>query len=255
MRPVCPDSLRWECLIKPRSKLSSPSLVFDNDVQAEIGHPRGMLNQINFWNLKVPFSEWLSTHGSTPLPPYIKRKSEVADSANYQTIYAKIPGSVAAPTAGLHFTDSLLRTLENKSVQIAELTLHVGYGTFAPIRSNPVEEHFMYNEAYQIPPHTMELLLKAKANKLRIIAVGTSTVRALESISLVGYGGETSLFVYPGYRFRWVDGLITNFHLPRSSLFVLVSAFLGLELTRTCYQQAISRNYRFYSYGDAMFIR
>jgi S-adenosylmethionine:tRNA ribosyltransferase-isomerase len=200
--------------------------------------------------------------GQTPLPPYIKRSGgalEPKDRQRYQTVYARERGSVAAPTAGLHFTSELLQSLIKEGVGIAELTLHVGYGTFQPIRTDVVEDHQMEPERYTISESTVRAIELSQARGGRVVAVGTTTVRALESAvdesGEVRQGrGETSLFIYPGFRFRVVDALVTNFHLPRSSLFLLVSAFGGEEILKRAYQEAIRQRYRFYSYGDCMLI-
>ncbi len=200
--------------------------------------------------------------GQTPLPPYIKRKGarlEAGDRQRYQTVYAKDRGSVAAPTAGLHFTPEVLEALKGRGVGYSEITLHVGYGTFQPIRTDSVEEHQMGSEFFTIPEETVQALERARARGGRVVAVGTTAVRTLESAAdvrgVVRTGSdETDLFIYPGYRFKVVDGLLTNFHLPRSSLFLLVSAFGGGEVMRRAYQEAIRKGYRFYSFGDCMLI-
>jgi|SRR5579863_625224 len=213
---------------------------------------------------RVEFSSdrdhWLERAGEVPLPPYIHRKAGPGhlDRERYQTIFAKIDGSVAAPTAGLHFTPSLLQELRDRSVGLAELTLHVGLGTFLPIRSEVLSDHQMHAEDYVIPSKTISDILKTKATGGRIIAVGTTTTRALESAFAGGRplrsAAQTTLFIRPGYRFGVVDGLITNFHLPRSTLLILVAAFLGREKILSLYEEAMRERYRFYSFGDAMCI-
>ena len=198
--------------------------------------------------------------GHVPLPPYIKRPDQAADRDRYQTVYARERGSIAAPTAGLHFTPPLLEELERRGVERAGITLHVGYGTFQPIRVDVVEEHRMEPEHYEVTERTAAQLSRARREGRRIIAVGTTSTRTLESLALSPAGdvmpgaGETSLFIHPGHEFRLVSGLITNFHLPRSSLLMLVSALGGRDAIMAAYREAIARRYRFYSYGDAMFI-
>ena len=198
--------------------------------------------------------------GHMPLPPYIKREDRPSDRDRYQTIYAREPGSVAAPTAGLHFTNTLLDALAALGVDRTELTLHIGYGTFKPIRDQRIEEHVVDPEAFVVPADAAAALTRALSEGRRIIAVGTTTARALESLTVEDGVrikpsiGEAHLFIRPGHRFRIVKGLITNFHLPQSSLLVLVAAFAGRERILGVYREAIARGYRFYSYGDAMLI-
>ena len=198
--------------------------------------------------------------GHVPLPPYIKRPDTSADRERYQTVYATARGSVAAPTAGLHFTAHVLEALDRHGVKRAEITLHVGYGTFKPVRTDIVEEHDVDPERYVIPPDAADAIARARREQRRVIAVGTTTTRALEDAALKGAGrvaagpGEATAFIYPGFRFQIVDGLLTNFHLPRSSLLMLVSAFAGRERVLAAYREAVAARYRFYSYGDAMLI-
>lgn len=197
--------------------------------------------------------------GHVPLPPYIKRDDDLADRDRYQTIYARARGSIAAPTAGLHFTPQLLSTLDARGIERAFVTLHVGYGTFQPVRVEDVEQHAIEPEEYEVTPETASTLSRARAERRRIVAVGTTTVRTLESLTIregvVEAGrGSTNLFVHPGHQFQLVAGLVTNFHLPRSSLLMLVSALAGQERVRAAYRHAIAEHYRFYSYGDAMAI-
>jgi len=185
-----------------------------------------------------------------PLPPYITHAPDAADAERYQTVYAARPGAVAAPTAGLHFDRALLERIAARGARLAHLTLHVGAGTFQPVRVENVAAHTMHTERYEVPPSTLEALAGR-----RVLAVGTTTLRALESAALSGAAaGETALFIYPGYRFRAVHRLLTNFHLPRSSLLMLVAAFAGLDNIRHAYAHAIAERYRFFSYGDAMLI-
>ncbi len=198
--------------------------------------------------------------GHVPLPPYIKREDGAFDRDRYQTIYARERGSIAAPTAGLHFTPEILDALAGRGIERATVTLHVGYGTFQPVRVDRVEEHRVDAEHYEVPPQTAAALTRAKREGRRVIAVGTTTTRTLESLAVSADGevaagaGETSLFIYPGFEFKLVSGLISNFHLPKSSLLMLVAALAGRERVLEAYREAIAERYRFYSYGDAMLI-
>jgi S-adenosylmethionine:tRNA ribosyltransferase-isomerase len=216
-----------------------------------------------FYHLRFPESasvlELLERHGSVPLPPYITHAPEADDESRYQTVYARAPGAVAAPTAGLHFDEPLLAALAQRGVEFAYVTLHVGAGTFQPVREKNLAEHRMHAERYEIPEATVAAILSAKERGGEVVAVGTTSVRALEA-SAAKHGapaaeeGETDLFITPGFEFRVVDRLVTNFHLPKSTLLVLVSAFAGIEPIRRAYRHAIDKRYRFYSYGDAMLI-
>ena len=208
---------------------------------------------------EAPLADYLERHGEVPLPPYITRPADSADQARYQTVYARSEGAVAAPTAGLHFDDAMLATLRAAGIGIASLTLHVGAGTFQPIQTDDLAQHRMHAEWYRIPAETAAAVAATRARGGRVIAVGTTTLRALESAAdgegrVVPGEAETTLFVTPGYRFRIVDRLLTNFHLPRSTLLVLVSAFAGAATIRAAYAHAIAMRYRFFSYGDAMFL-
>ena len=215
-----------------------------------------------FFLLRFPGTEdlvdLLERHGKLPLPPYIRRVSEDADESRYQTVYAREHGSVAAPTAGLHFDGPLMDTLRAKGVDFAWLTLHVGAGTFQPVRVEDLAHHRMHRERYVIPADTVAALATARKRGGRIVAVGTTSLRALEAAAqegdILAGPGETELFILPGFRFRTADALITNFHLPKSTLLMLVSAFGGLENMRRAYAHAVAERYRFFSYGDAMFI-
>lgn len=204
--------------------------------------------------------ELLERYGSLPLPPYISRAATKMDEARYQTIYAKQAGAVAAPTAGLHFDESMLSALSEMGVAIAHVTLHVGLGTFQPVRVENIADHQMHKEIFHVPPETVESIRRAKAAGGRVLAVGTTSLRALEAAAAAGKGelqsghGDTDIFITPGYRLRVVERLLTNFHLPRSTLLMLVSAFGGAENIRRAYQHAINERYRFFSYGDAMLI-
>ncbi len=207
-----------------------------------------------------PLEDVLEKYGETPLPPYIKRNSrEPEDASRYQTVYARETGSVAAPTAGLHFTGPVLDTLKEKGVEVAEITLHVGYGTFAPVRSEDIREHRIHSEYVVVPESACEVINSTREKGGRVVAVGTTSVRSMEWAAdsrgtIYPKTGECDLYIMPGYRFRAVDCMLTNFHLPCSSLLILVSAFAGRERILEAYRQAVDRAYRFYSYGDAMFI-
>ena len=202
------------------------------------------------------------THGSVPIPPYLKRDAEEFDRERYQTVFAELPGSVAAPTASLNLTDELLDKVRAKGVGVAHVTLHVGLGTFLPIRAESFEEHVMHREFYNIPASTALKIAEAKATGGRVVAVGTTVTRALEHASprLLGsnftqeVSGEADIFIYPGYTFKIIDALLTNFHAPRSTVLMLTAAFAGTELLKRAYQQALDNNYKFLSYGDSMFI-
>jgi len=206
-----------------------------------------------------PLPAWLERHGEVPLPPYIGRSPARADAERYQTVYARVPGAVAAPTAGLHFDDALIEALAARGVERAFVTLHVGAGTFHPVQHDDLAQHRMHAEWYALPPETVEAVNAARARGAQIVAVGTTTLRALESAARADGGmragaGETSLFITPGYRFCVVDRLVTNFHLPRSTLLLLVSAFAGFDAIRAAYAHAVAARYRFYSYGDALLL-
>lgn len=203
---------------------------------------------------KNPF-EVMEQHGHLPLPPYIEHEDDESDAINYQTIFAKEPGAVAAPTAALHFDEPVLEALRAKGVQMANITLHVGAGTFQPVKTTFISEHQMHAERYHIGPQTVSALEAARSRGSRVLAVGTTCVRTLESWALTGQtAGDTQIFITPGFRFQVVDLLLTNFHLPKSSLLMLVSAFCGHDHMRNIYQAAIEKKYRFFSYGDAMLL-
>ena len=216
-----------------------------------------------FYHLSFPEGasvlEQLERHGSVPLPPYITHAPQAQDERRYQTVYARSPGAVAAPTAGLHFDELLLAALARRGIEFTYVTLHVGAGTFQPVRVKNLAEHRMHGERYEIPTATAAALKRTHERGGKIVAVGTTTVRCLEASASahgipVACAAETDLFITPGFEFRVVDRLITNFHLPRSTLLVLVSAFAGIETIRRAYRHAIEKRYRFYSYGDAMLV-
>jgi S-adenosylmethionine:tRNA ribosyltransferase-isomerase len=202
--------------------------------------------------------ELLERFGSVPLPPYITRSPSAEDETGYQTVYADAPGAVAAPTAGLHFDQDMLTRLRDQGVHLAFLTLHVGAGTFQPVRVRDIEEHRMHSEWYRLPGAAVDAIARARSRGRRVTAVGTTTLRALECASRTGTlragSGETEIFIHPGFRFQMVDRLITNFHLPRSTLLMLVCAFAGMENTLSAYRHAVAQGYRFFSYGDAMVV-
>ena len=203
---------------------------------------------------------FFQTLGHVPLPPYIKREDNWKDEKRYQTIYAKKEGSVAAPTAGLHFTPEIMEKIKERGIKIYEVTLHVGAGTFLPVRSEEIENHHMHTESFEISKETLDGLNKAKMEGKTIVAVGTTSIRTLESASnedgvLEKMKGDTSIFIYPGYKFKFVDNLLTNFHTPESTLLMLVSALAGKDHILASYRHAVEEKYRFFSYGDAMFIK
>jgi S-adenosylmethionine:tRNA ribosyltransferase-isomerase len=207
----------------------------------------------------------LEAHGHMPLPPYIDRPDENSDKERYQTVYNQKPGAVAAPTAGLHFDDAILEALKEKGVNLAFVTLHVGAGTFQPVRVDNIQEHKMHAEFAEVPPEVVDAVLSTKANGKRVIAVGTTSVRSLESAAkasaergnkevIAAFNEDTEIFIYPGFEFKVVDAMFTNFHLPESTLMMLISAFAGKDNVMNAYQEAIEKEYRFFSYGDSMFI-
>lgn len=252
----------WEALVRPGGRLrEGAKVVFGNGklIAELLDHPGHELRRVRFHS-DSPFDVVLSELGSTPLPPYIKRAEGESekDRERYQTVYSKNPGAIAAPTAGLHFTGAVLEEIKARA-SVAEVTLHVGYGTFEPVRVDNVDQHSVSSEHFAISEESAETINRARANGGRVIVVGTTTMRALES-SVTGNGrvipgsGEAGLTIKPGYRFRVAGALLTNFHLPRSSLLVLVSAFAGRELVLRAYRHAVQQRYRFYSYGDCMLI-
>lgn len=256
------ENNEWECLLKPGKKvIKGDVLVFSKDFFATVlEKEEGGIVKIQLFSKSKSIQDSIETYGQVPIPPYIQdgNLSQAFHNERYQTIYARNEGAVAAPTAGLHFTKDLLQEIEAKGVEIIYVTLHVGLGTFRPIQSESIQDHLMHEESYNISKQAAEALNQAIKNQKRIIAVGTTVVRTLESSFKNGeiQSGEekTRLFISPGYQFQVIKGMITNFHLPKSSLLVLVSAFLSLEETKKAYVHAIESRYRFYSYGDAMLI-
>lgn len=253
-------SSRWEAMTRKPSRLRVGTVVeFPDGRAATVTGHRSAFVLLSF---DTPLDEaYFAAWGHVPLPPYIDRQDEDEDESRYQTVYAREPGSVAAPTAGLHFTAELLERIEQLGVQIEWVRLHVGIGTFLPVRVDEIERHKMHEERCELLPDVAGRLNVAREAGRPILAVGTTSVRTLESAwdeerqSIVGFSGETRLFITPGYRFRVVDMLFTNFHTPRSTLLMLVAAFAGRERVLAAYEEAVRRRYRFYSYGDAMLIR
>jgi S-adenosylmethionine:tRNA ribosyltransferase-isomerase len=250
------DLLTWECLVGGKGLSGGKAITIENGPSAEIVEVlEGSRRHIRFTE---PIERFFSKVGHVPLPPYIH--DPLTDPERYQTVYAREPGSAAAPTAGLHFTPRLMDELKLQGVHFAEVTLHVGLDTFAPVTEDDPEEHQIHTEWCDVPPGTVDAISRARQSGGRVVAVGTTSVRTLESAaragkdSLLSYSGPTSLYILPGYRFKLVDAMITNFHLPRSSLIMLVSAFAGRAQVLHAYEVAIQEHYRFYSFGDAMFI-
>jgi S-adenosylmethionine:tRNA ribosyltransferase-isomerase len=257
----------WECLVRPGRKIQVGERIFfgekeeeNSELHAEV-LARGPFGErtIRFQPVDDFFAR-VARIGHVPLPPYIVRPDSSADRERYQTVYARQRGSVAAPTAGLHFTPEILAQVSDRGIETAEITLHVGLGTFQPVRTERVEEHKLHREPYSISPEAAKKINLALTESRRIIAVGTTTVRALEYAGRQSGGpisagsGEADLFIYPGYNFRIVQGLLTNFHLPQSTLLMMVCAFAGRENVLRAYDHAVARRYRFYSYGDCMFL-
>mgnify|MGYP002672805651 FL=1 len=247
-----------------KSPKEGARLIFDKGYEAVMERREGQLFELCFQGEKSIF-DILSEIGHIPLPPYIDRSDELSDKERYQTVYSLIPGAVAAPTAGLHFDNDLIEKLKAKGVTTAFVTLHVGAGTFQPVREDDVVNHHMHSEYAVVPNEVVEAVLKTKAAGGRVIAVGTTSVRSLESAAqaalkkgcadvIAPFAEDTSIFIYPGYKYRVIDALITNFHLPESTLIMLVSAFAGYKHVMAAYKYAVENKFRFFSYGDAMFI-
>ena len=249
----------WECIVRPGKKAKPGTLIsFGNGrLTGEIAGVASDGNRMIIFKYEGIFEEILDELGEMPLPPYITHKLQ--DKNRYQTVYAKYDGSAAAPTAGLHFTKELLEDIKAYGVDVAEVTLHVGLGTFRPVKAETVEDHTMHSEMYNVDPTAAEFINAAKKRRDRVICVGTTSLRTLESVTgddgLVHPGnGWTDIFIYPGYEFKTADALITNFHLPKSTLLMLVSALAGRENVLAAYEEAVRERYRFFSFGDAMFI-
>jgi S-adenosylmethionine:tRNA ribosyltransferase-isomerase len=263
-RQVSAEPNEWECLVRPGRKIGVGERLFfgsgqDNDLTAEVV-ARGNFGERRIRFEPVPdFLATIDRLGHVPLPPYISREDRSGDRDQYQTVYARERGSVAAPTAGLHFTSEILERIKERGIETAEITLHVGLGTFQPVRVERVEEHKLHGERYNIPAEAAERVNQAITEKRRVVAVGTTTVRGLEyaarpSGHVQPGSGEADLFIYPGFQFRVIGALLTNFHLPQSTLLMLVCAFGGTDRVLGAYQHAVEERYRFYSYGDCMFV-
>ena len=248
----------WETLVKP-GKRARPGMkiTFGPDLSCQILDNTDFGGRVVRFEFDGVFESILDRLGETPLPPYIHER--LADSERYQTVYSKEKGSAAAPTAGLHFTDSLLADIAAKGVNLAFVTLHVGLGTFRPVSVENITDHIMHREYYSVSPETADVINKTKEAGKKVVAVGTTSVRTLETAGADGKvkpgSGYTNIFIYPGYHFRVIDALITNFHLPESTLLMLISAFASRDLVLQAYETAIQEEYRFFSFGDAMFIR
>lgn len=240
-----------------RSPKVGSSILIEDNIKIDVTGRNGDLFQLKFLSEK-PVLDLLEEYGNLPLPPYINHKASAADENRYQTVYAKNSGAVAAPTAGLHFDNAMLDTLKDNGIQIAYLTLHVGAGTFQPVKVDNIADHKMHSEIYNMPQDTVDLINKTKMNQGKVTAVGTTVLRALESAAQSGKlcagTQETDIFITPGFQFNVVDRLLTNFHLPKSTLLMLVSAFAGFDHIQKAYQHAVKQEYRFFSYGDAMLL-
>ena len=247
----------WECLAGPGKK-AKPGKIFDfgNELSCEVTDVTEEGNRIVEFKCNGVFYDVLDRVGQVPLPPYITEKLQ--DKERYQTVYSKELGSAAAPTAGLHFTNEYIEKIKQKGVKVGFVTLHVGLGTFRPVKADEITDHKMHSENYYIPQVTADLINETKKNGGRVICVGTTSCRTLESAASKGEicecSDDTEIFIYPGYKFKCMDALITNFHLPESTLIMLVSAFAGYDLTMSAYNHAVDEKYRFFSFGDAMFI-
>ena len=252
------DAVTWETLVKPGRKIAEGAeIFFGSELRCTVVGRTDFGGRIVKFSFDGVFEEILDRLGETPLPPYIHER--LADSERYQTVYNRERGSAAAPTAGLHFTAEQMRDLKNFGVKLGFVTLHVGLGTFRPVQVETIEQHQMHEEFYSIPPATADLIRETKLRGGRVIAVGTTSVRTLEAAALdktsVAVGANsTKIFIYPGREFRIVDAMITNFHLPKSTLLMLVSAFAGRDFILQAYREAVAQRYRFFSFGDAMFI-
>ncbi len=252
------DANDWEALVKPGKKARKGDIVhFSDELSCEIIDHTDFGGRIVRFHYEGIFEEILDRLGETPLPPYIHEK--LADKERYQTVYSRVKGSAAAPTAGLHFTKEQLKELEVNGIKLGYVTLHVGLGTFRPVSVEKIEEHEMHEEYYSIPEATAQLIRETKAAGHRVIAVGTTSIRTLESAAtgkgeIAGKSGTTNIFIYPGYDFKIVDAIVTNFHLPKSTLIMLISAFAGRKFVLDAYKTAVQEKYRFFSFGDAMYI-
>ncbi|WP_299977101.1 tRNA preQ1(34) S-adenosylmethionine ribosyltransferase-isomerase QueA [Desulfobacula sp.] len=253
---------KCDCLVKAsKSPKKGARLLLEDEVEARVEKVKGFVSEIKFLNGKE-FLKFLQKFGKIPLPPYIKRDDKACaqnDREDYQTVYASKEGAVAAPTAGLHFTEGLMGELLNKGIEFAQITLHVGYGTFVPVRVDDIRDHQIHSEYFSLSKETADKINTARGQNRRVVAVGTTSVRTLEFLcdekgQVTPKTGSCDLFIYPGYDFKCVDAMITNFHLPESTLLMLVSAFYTRKKILAAYQEAIKKEYRFFSYGDAMLI-
>lgn len=247
----------WEALVKPGKKARPGMIIkFSDELSCEILENTDFGGRIVRFIFNGIFEEILDKLGQTPLPPYIKE--ELADKERYQTVYARERGSAAAPTAGLHFTKELMEKIKEKGVNLAFVTLHVGLGTFRPVNTDDITNHVMHREYYSVSPEAAEVINKTKADGGRVIAVGTTAIRTLETATVDGRleakSGWTEIFIYPGYQFKMIDAAVTNFHLPKSTLLMLISALAGKESVLAAYREAVDQKYRFFSFGDAMLI-
>lgn len=259
-------TLLWNCLLKPIKKLKEGTLIeLPNTTSVlEIIERQGLGHGVvkaHLYGGESSVYELMNKVGELPIPPYFERRAEAVDTERYQTVYSKVEGSQAAPTAGLHFTPEVLAAIKAKSVGIAEVTLSVGAGTFRPVQSDDIREHAMHAESYHLPQSTVQAIQQTKANGGRVVAVGTTSVKTLETAAQKQGGtlqqadtGWSELFIYPGFNFQVVDAMLTNFHLPKSTLMMLVSAFANRTLMLNAYEEAVAQQYRFYSYGDCMLI-
>lgn len=252
------EGTRWEVLVKPGKKAQLGNVIeFGDELSCEVVDHTDFGGRIVEFKFDGIFEEILDRLGETPLPPYIHEKLD--DKSRYQTVYAREEGSAAAPTAGLHFTKELLAKIKEKGIDLAFVTLHVGLGTFRPVNVDNIEDHVMHKEFYHIEKQAADVINATKARGGRVIAVGTTSIRTLESAAkddgtIAPTAGETGIFIYPGYKFKLVDAIVTNFHLPKSTLIMLISAFAGREFVLKAYEEAVKDRYRFFSFGDAMFI-
>lgn len=253
------EDSKWEVLVRPGKKMKiGTEVIFSDELSCKVLEIKEDGNRIVEFYYEGIFNEILDRLGNLPLPPYIKEK--LKDNEDYQTVYSKNPGSVAAPTAGLHFTKELLEKIEAKGIKLAYLTLNVGLGTFRPVNEDEITDHKMHSEFYTLSEETAEILNEAKKEGRRIIAVGTTSIRTLEAVyqkngKICADSGWTDIFIYPGFEFKVVDAIITNFHLPKSTLIMLIAAFTSKDIILNAYNDAVSKKYRFFSFGDCMFIK
>lgn len=253
------EDTKWEVLVRPGKKMKiGTEVIFSEKLSCKVTDIKEDGNRIVEFYFDGIFNEILDSLGNMPLPPYIKEK--LKDNEDYQTVYSKNPGSVAAPTAGLHFTKELLEKIEEKGIELAYLTLNVGLGTFRPVNEDDINDHKMHSEFYTLNKDTAEIINKAKDEGRRVIAVGTTSIRTLESVykknnKICEDSGWTDIFIYPGFEFKVVDAIITNFHLPKSTLIMLIAAFTSKNIILNAYNNAVNKKYRFFSFGDCMFIK